>query len=57
VLFGSDWPVVTLAATYQRWVQTLDALTSELPADQRRKLWTENARRWYRLAVPASSSK
>jgi L-fuconolactonase len=57
VLFGSDWPVVTLASTYQRWVQTLDALTSELSADQRRKLWTENARRWYRLAVPASSGE
>jgi len=57
VLFGSDWPVVTLASTYQRWVQTLDALTSELSADQRRKLWTENARRWYRLAVPTSNGK
>ncbi len=57
VLFGSDWPVVTLASTYQRWAQTLDALTSQLPANQRRKLWTENARRWYRLAVPASSGE
>ncbi len=49
VLFGSDWPVVTLASPYQRWVETLDALTDQLSPDQRRQLWGENARRWYRL--------
>jgi L-fuconolactonase len=49
VLFGGDWPVVTLAATYRRWVETLDALTGHLSPDERRQLWSENARRWYRL--------
>jgi L-fuconolactonase len=48
-LFGGDWPVVTLACSYQRWVATLDALTVGLSTDQRRLLWGENARRWYRL--------
>lgn len=55
VLFGGDWPVVTLASSYQRWVETLDALTSQLPLDERRQLWSENARRWYRL--PALAGK
>jgi L-fuconolactonase len=49
-LFGSDWPVVTLASTYQRWVETLSALTGQLSTQERRMLWSENARRWYRLS-------
>jgi len=49
VAFGSDWPVVLLASEYRRWVATLDALTSELAPSAKRKLWAENARRFYRL--------
>jgi L-fuconolactonase len=49
VVFGSDWPVVTLAASYTRWVATLDALTAHLSDSARRKLWAGNARRFYRL--------
>ncbi|MCL4544438.1 MAG: amidohydrolase family protein [Chloroflexi bacterium] len=49
VAFGGDWPVVSQAATYQRWVETLDALTARLSTDARRKLWAENARRFYRM--------
>lgn len=49
VLFGSDWPVVTVAAAYRRWVETLGALTFQLSPEHRRNLWSENARRWYRL--------
>jgi L-fuconolactonase len=49
VLFGGDWPVVTMAASYQRWVSVLDDLTSHLEPGAKRKLWGENARRFYRL--------
>ena len=49
VLFGGDWPVVTLAASYGRWVSTLDDLTSNLELGARKKLWADNARRVYRL--------
>jgi len=49
VLFGSDWPVVTQAATYRRWVETLDDLTRDLSPAAKRKLWADNARRVYRL--------
>jgi L-fuconolactonase len=49
VLFGSDWPVVNLAANYRRWVDTLRELTSGLSDAARRKLWGDNARRVYGL--------
>lgn len=49
VVFGGDWPVATQASTYRRWVETLDELTSDLSETARRKLWAENARRFYRL--------
>jgi L-fuconolactonase len=49
VLFGGDWPVVLLASSYARWIETLDALTVGRSAAAQRKLWAENARRVYRL--------
>jgi L-fuconolactonase len=49
VMFGSDWPVALLASSYQRWFETLEALTARLPVSARRKLWAENARRFYRM--------
>jgi L-fuconolactonase len=49
VMFGGDWPVVLLASSYQRWVQTLDDLTRDVPERARRKLWADNATRFYRL--------
>lgn len=49
VCFGGDWPVVLLASPYRRWVETLDQLTSHLSTQARRKLWNENAKRFYRL--------
>jgi L-fuconolactonase len=49
VLFGGDWPVVTMAASYRQWVLSLDQLTSHLSPNARTKLWADNARRVYRL--------
>jgi L-fuconolactonase len=49
VLFGSDWPVLLLASSYRRWCETLEALTAHLPLPARRKLWAENAQRFYRM--------
>src|SRR6266545_1382855 len=50
VVFGGDWPVVLLASSYARWVETLDTLTAHLSLSARHKLWAENARRFYRLS-------
>lgn len=49
VVFGSDWPVVLQAAPHQRWVETLDGITAEWSPAAKRKLWAENARRFYRI--------
>lgn len=49
VVFGSDWSVVTLATTYATWVETLETLTHDLPDAAKRKLWSGNAKRFYRL--------
>jgi L-fuconolactonase len=49
VAYGGDWPVVLNASPYRRWVETLDELTATLSPAAKRKLWSENATRFYRL--------
>jgi L-fuconolactonase len=49
LLFGSDWPVVKLAATYQRWRSAAAALVEHLPESARRSIFVDTARRTYRL--------
>ena len=47
VAFGGDWPVVTLASSYRRWIETLwDAVADRTP-EERRKLFRDNAARFY----------
>jgi L-fuconolactonase len=49
VLFGGDWPVATLATSYDRWVQTVqDFLSFARDVDQI-KLFQTNAERIYRV--------
>ncbi|MEW5977280.1 MAG: amidohydrolase [Acidobacteriota bacterium] len=49
VLFGSDWPVCTLAASLRSWVEALQQLVEHAEAGNRHKLFYENAQRVYRL--------
>ena len=49
VMFGGDWPVVLMASPYRRWVESLDEIAAGLSDTAKRKLWNENARRFYRL--------
>lgn len=49
VMFGSDWPVCNLTASYTKWVETLLALTHSAGEVNQRKLFRENAIRIYRL--------
>ncbi|WP_126548339.1 amidohydrolase family protein [Dictyobacter kobayashii] len=49
ILYGGDWPVALQATSYPRWVETLDTLTIQLSPEAKRKLWVDNARRFYRL--------
>ncbi len=49
VMFGSDWPVCTLAASYRQWFDALMDLTKEAGEANQRKLFHDNAERFYRL--------
>lgn len=49
VLFGSDWPVCTLSASYREWVEALQLIAQEAGEANRRKLFHDNAVRIYRL--------
>jgi predicted TIM-barrel fold metal-dependent hydrolase len=49
VLFGSDWPVCTLSASYKRWVEALQSLTRNAGDANQQKLFHDNAIRVYRL--------
>lgn len=49
VMFGSDWPVCTLAATFRAWVDALSYLTKDAGESERDKLFCRNALRVYRL--------
>lgn len=50
VMFGSDWPVCTLAASFEQWVKALDFATRAASATERHKLFHDNAARVYRLS-------
>jgi L-fuconolactonase len=55
VVFGSDWPVCTLAASYERVVAALrEVLGGRLTPSFDAKLFGDNAQRLYRLPQPAS---
>ncbi len=47
VMFGSDWPVCTLAASYQEWVAALSWAVAEDSDAERHKLFYENAANFY----------
>jgi L-fuconolactonase len=49
VLWGSDWPVLELAGTYQTWWNEVQALLADAGADDRAAVLGGNAARFYRL--------
>jgi L-fuconolactonase len=50
VIFASDWPVCTLRASLSDWVTTLKTLVAARPVADQRKLFSENAIRFYGLS-------
>jgi L-fuconolactonase len=49
LLFGSDWPVCTLATSYTRWVEMVAKLTASLTAAERARIFGGTAIEAYRL--------
>jgi len=51
VMFGSDWPVCLLAASYDEWVAAAGDLTSGLSDSERAAVFGGTAAQWYGLDV------
>jgi L-fuconolactonase len=49
LMFGSDWPVVLLAATYDEWLDAARELVSELTTGEQALIFEGTARRVYGL--------
>lgn len=49
IMFGGDWPVCTLAASYKQWVEALASVVHGWKDADRRKLFHDNAVRFYGL--------
>jgi len=49
VVFGGDWPVCTLKATYRQWVTALKEIVRDRTPEENRKLFHDNAVKHYRL--------
>lgn len=55
-MFGSDWPVCLLAASYDEVVGVCEALAAGLSAQEHEAVFAGTARRWYRLKRPPTAS-
>ncbi|MBS60355.1 MAG: amidohydrolase [Anaerolineaceae bacterium] len=49
VMFGGDWPVATLATTYEGWFEALLACLSHLSASELDCVFQKNAEKFYRI--------
>ena len=49
VVFGGDWPVCKLRATYRQWVMALKEVIAERSEEDQKKLLPDNAVRLYSL--------
>lgn len=50
VMFGSDWPVCLLSATFCQWVEALHQIVADRSPEFKRKLFYDNAVHFYGLA-------
>src|SRR5438093_404375 len=53
MMFGSDWPVCLLAASYDRVLEAFQSLLSALSDDDQSRLFGGNANEFYRLQMQA----
>jgi L-fuconolactonase len=50
IMFGSDWPVCTVAATYPRVFDVVSDYMERLPAEEQADVWGDTALKFYGLA-------
>jgi L-fuconolactonase len=49
LMFGSDWPVLLVACTYERWIEVVEHTTSFFSLSERDRLFGDTAKEAYRL--------
>jgi L-fuconolactonase len=49
-MYGGDWPVCNLGASYREWYDALNQIVADRSLSERRRLFHDNAIRYYRLA-------
>jgi L-fuconolactonase len=56
-VFGSDWPVCLVAASYARVIDLCGQALGDLPSAEREAIFGGNAATLYRLRVPATAAR
>ena len=56
IMFGSDWPVCLLAASYERVLDTAESLLAELSESDRNCIFSRNATEFYRIEQQAQAA-
>ena len=56
-VFGSDWPVCLVAASYARVIDVCGQAIGDLPPAERERIFGSNAVQLYRLPVPAIAER
>ena len=54
LIWGGDWPHALRASPYLRWLETAETLTAHLSAEDRHRIFHDNAQRFYRLTPNVS---
>lgn len=49
IIFGSDWPVCTLAADYSQIIDLVSSYVDKLSTNEQEKVWHKNAESFYKL--------
>lgn len=57
LMFGSDWPVCLLAATYEQVAAAAEELSAELNTAERAQVFSGTANTWYRLRPGADPGR
>jgi L-fuconolactonase len=52
LMFGSDWPVMTLASSYRRWMATIQSAIAQLSVTERERILGGTAVEAYGLSLP-----
>ena len=51
LMWGSDWPVLTLAGDYAGWIAVSEAFIGRLSADEQAQVWRGTAQRFYGIST------